>query len=185
MDLKFALFNPIFNCVSDGSFLFVGVCLGYYLIKKGDFKTNLLKWIIAANNLFLIFYIAYAVWYIIELYLSWMSGVEYEQYAIMNRFTGPYWFTYWYMIVNSILLPNLLWFKRIRHSAWILPFLFIPAFFELYVIIVISLNRDYLPSSWTMYHPFTIDIINLVIYIGLLIGMYYLIAWRNAKRVMA
>lgn len=183
MDLTFALFNPLFNCIYDGSFLFVGVCLGYYLIKKGDFKTNLLKWIIAANNLFLISTLIRAFSYIYEIYFYWFSGVEYSQYAFVNRISGPYWFTYWYMIVNSILLPNLLWFKKIRHSAWILPFLLIPAFFELYIVIVISLNRDYLPSSWTMYHPFTINIINLALYIALLVGMYYLIAWKNAKRI--
>lgn len=183
MDLTFALFNPLFNCIYDGSFLFVGVCLGYYLIKKGDFKTNLLKWIIAANNLFLVASVIYMVLYIPAFIATFFHGDEYENYAFMNRISGPYWWAYWYLIANNILLPNLLWFKRIRHSAWILPLLVFPSFIEPIVIMITSLHRDYLPSSWTMYHPFTINIIYLALYIGLLTGMYYLIAWKNAKRI--
>jgi hypothetical protein len=178
-------YQPYFNTILDCSRLFVLVCIVYLFVRKGNLKNKIHKWIIAANNLFLIASVIYMVLYIPEFIATFFHGDEYENYAFMNRITGPYCWAYWYLIANNILLPNLLWFKRIRHSAWILPLLVFPSFIEPIVIMITSLHRDYLPSSWTMYYPFYIDIINLIVYIALLVGMYYLIAWRNAKRVMA
>jgi len=92
-----------------------------------------------------------------EFFIAWYSGVEYEQYAFINRATGPYWWAYWSMITCNVISPQLFWFKKIRTSVvatWIISiFINIGMWFERFVIIVTSLHRDYLPSSWAMYYP--------------------------------
>jgi molybdopterin-containing oxidoreductase family membrane subunit len=111
--------------------------------------------------------------YITELFISWYSGVEYEGYAFFNRATGPYWWAYWSMMTCNVISPQLMWFKKLRRS---LLFTFIISivvnigmWFERYVIIVTSLHRDYLPSSWSMHFPSHIDI---GVYVGT-IGLFF------------
>lgn len=93
--------------------------------------------------------------YITEFFIAWYSGVEYEQYAFINRATGPYWWAYWSMMSCNVLAPQIFWSKWARTTPW---FIFIMSivvnvgmWFERFVIIVTSLHRDYLPSSWVMY----------------------------------
>jgi len=111
--------------------------------------------------------------YLTELFVSWYSGVEYEQYAFLNRATGPYWWSYWSMMTCNVITPQLFWFKKIRKSLLatfiISIFVNIGMWFERFVIIVTSLHRDYLPSSWTMFHPTFVDI---GIFIGT-IGIFF------------
>ena len=100
--------------------------------------------------------------YLTELFISWYSGVEYEQYAFLNRATGPYWWAYWSMMTCNVITPQLFWFKKIRTSliaTFIISiFVNIGMWFERFVIIVPTLCRTYLPSSWAMYHPTFVDI---------------------------
>ncbi|MFI5149926.1 MAG: NrfD/PsrC family molybdoenzyme membrane anchor subunit [Bacteroidia bacterium] len=100
--------------------------------------------------------------YLSELFISWYSGVEYEAYAFLNRATGPYWWSYAGMMTCNVISPQLYWFKKIRTSltaTFILSIVVnIGMWFERFVIIVTSLHRDYIPSSWTMYHPTWIEI---------------------------
>ncbi len=100
--------------------------------------------------------------YITELFMSWYSGVEFEQYAFFNRAVGPYWWAYAIMMTCNVLTPQLYWIGAIRKSfvwTFILSiFVNIGMWFERFVIIVTSLHRDYLPSSWTMYSPTFVDI---------------------------
>jgi Ni/Fe-hydrogenase subunit HybB-like protein len=111
--------------------------------------------------------------YLTELFVSWYSGVEYEQYAFLNRATGPYWWAYWAMMTCNVITPQLFWFKKIRTSLMatfiISIFVNIGMWFERFVIIVTSIHRDYLPSSWSMFHPTHIDI---GIYVGT-IGLFF------------
>jgi Ni/Fe-hydrogenase subunit HybB-like protein len=111
--------------------------------------------------------------YLTELFISWYSGVEYEQYAFLNRATGPYWWSYFAMMTCNVITPQLFWFKKIRKSlvaTFIISiFVNIGMWFERFVIIVTSLHRDYLPSSWTMFHPTFVDI---GIFIGT-IGIFF------------
>ncbi len=111
--------------------------------------------------------------YLTELFTSWYSGVEYEQYAFLNRATGPYWWSYWSMMTCNVITPQLFWFKKIRTSlvaTFIISiFVNIGMWFERFVIIVTSLHRDYLPSSWTMFHPTFVDV---GIFIGT-IGIFF------------
>lgn len=111
--------------------------------------------------------------YITELFMSWYSGVAYEQYAFINRATGPYWWAYASMMTCNVITPQLFWIKKIRSSivaTFIISiFVNIGMWFERFVIIVTSLHRDYLPSSWTMFYPSFVDI---GIFIGTL-GIFF------------
>ncbi|MEY2935683.1 MAG: hypothetical protein RL033_6432, partial [Pseudomonadota bacterium] len=85
-----------------------------------------------------------------------------ERYAFLNRATGPYWWAYWIMVTCNVLSPQLFWSKRLRTS---LPVMFVVSilinvgmWFERFVIIVTSLHRDYLPSSWGYFRPTIVDI---------------------------
>jgi molybdopterin-containing oxidoreductase family membrane subunit len=93
--------------------------------------------------------------------VAWYSGVEYEQYAFLNRATGPYWWAYWSMMTCNVFSPQFMWFKKLRTSiafSFIISIVVnIGMWFERFVIIVTSLHRDYLPSSWTMFQPTFVD----------------------------
>ena len=113
--------------------------------------------------------------YITELFIAWYSGVEYEQYAFLNRATGPYWWAYWSMMTCNVFSPQFMWFKKLRTSimfSFIISIVVnIGMWFERFVIIVTSLHRDYLPSSWTMFSPTFVDI---GIFIGT-IGFFFVL----------
>jgi len=113
--------------------------------------------------------------YITELFMAWYSGVEFEQYAFLNRATGPYWWAYASMMTCNVVIPQLYWIYKIRTSfvaTFILSiFVNIGMWFERFVIIVTSLHRDFLPSSWTMFSPSFIDI---GIFIGT-IGFFFVL----------
>ena len=100
--------------------------------------------------------------YMTELFMSWYSGVEFEQYAFLNRATGPYWWAYVIMMTCNVLTPQLYWITKIRTSfvaTFVISiFINIGMWFERFVIIVTSLHRDYLPSAWTMFSPTFVDI---------------------------
>ncbi len=111
--------------------------------------------------------------YLTELFISWYSGVEYESYAFINRFSGPYLVAYWTMMTCNVISPQLFWFKKIRTNltaTFILSIVVnIGMWFERFVIIVTSLHRDYVPSSWSMFYPTWVDI---GIFIGT-IGIFF------------
>lgn len=94
--------------------------------------------------------------YSMEIFIAWYSGVEYEQFMLITeRMTGPYALQYWALIFCNVLTPQLLWFHSVRSNLvllWVLTIIVnIGMWLERYVIVVISLHRDYLPSSWDMY----------------------------------
>jgi Ni/Fe-hydrogenase subunit HybB-like protein len=103
-----------------------------------------------------------AIAYLTELFMAWYSGVEYERYVFLNRATGPYWWAFAIMMTCNMVAPQLLWIKKLRRSmvfTFILSiFINIGMWFERFVIIVTSLHRDYLPSSWTMYKPTLVEV---------------------------
>src|SRR5215204_5045002 len=95
--------------------------------------------------------------YIMEAFFGWYSGNKYERFMIWNRMHGPYSLYYWALILCNIITPQFLWSKRVRSNLlalWILSFIVsIGMWLERFVIVVTSLHRDYLPSSWGMYSP--------------------------------
>lgn len=118
--------------------------------------------------------------YITELFIAWYSGVEYEQYAFLNRATGPYWWAYWAMMTCNVFSPQFMWFKKLRTSIMFSFFISIVVnigmWFERFVIIVTSLHRDYLPSSWTMFSPTFVDIGIFIGTIGFFFTLFLLYA---------
>ena len=116
--------------------------------------------------------------YITEFFIAWYSQVGYEQYAFINRATGPYAWAYWIMMSCNLIAPQVFWFKRLRRNV---PLMFIISilvnigmWFERFVITVISLHRDYLPSSWGYFIPTWVDVMTLVGSFGLFLTLFLL-----------
>ncbi len=132
--------------------------------------------------------------YSMEFFIAWYSGNPYEQFAFVNRAFGPYWWAYWTMVSCNVLVPQLFWFRRFRRS---IPVMFVAAvlinvgmWFERFVIIV-TLSRDFLPSSWGYYRPTWVDIGTFVGTFGLFFTCFLLflrflpmIAMAEIKNVM-
>jgi molybdopterin-containing oxidoreductase family membrane subunit len=99
--------------------------------------------------------------YIIEWFMAWYSGTPFELFTATNRAFGPYAWAYWIMVSCNVFFPQLFWFKKIRRSipvALVIVILVnVGMWFERFVIIVSSLSRDYLPSSWHYYKPTIVD----------------------------
>ena len=116
--------------------------------------------------------------YMMEAFMAFYSGNEYERFMIINRYTGPYAIVGAALILCNVLIPQTMWLRRVRTSV---PALFaislvvnIGMWLERFVIIVTSLHRDFLPSSWGMYYPTRWDIMTYVGTIGLFLTMFYL-----------
>ena len=118
--------------------------------------------------------------YTTEFFMAWYSGVEYEQYAFLNRMKGPYWWAYLTMMSCNVLSPQLFWIKKIRTSimwTFVLSIVVnIGMWFERFVIIVTSLHRDYLPSSWVMFSPTIHDVMCYAFTFGLFFTCFLLFA---------
>ena len=116
--------------------------------------------------------------YAIEAFMAWYGGNAYEGFMMMNRLTGPYWPQYWALIACNVVLPQLLWFKKIRMNVAVLFVLSIiiniGMWLERFVIIVLSLHRDFLPSSWGMFRPTFWDWSTYVGTIGLFLTLFFL-----------
>ncbi len=93
--------------------------------------------------------------YMMETFVAWYSASSYEEFMITNRFFGPYNKLYWSLIFCNVVAPQLMWFKALRlNQFWLFVVSIIVSigmWLERYIIIVVSLHRDFLPSSWGMY----------------------------------
>ena len=116
--------------------------------------------------------------YMMETFMAWYSGSEYEMFMVHNRFAGPYAFWYWMLVACNVVIPQLLWFPKVRANPlalWILSIVVnVGMWLERFVIIVTSLHRDYLPSSWGMYAPTRYDWMTYVGSIGLFLALLFL-----------
>ena len=116
--------------------------------------------------------------YAMEAFFAWYSANEFETYMIKNRMTGPYWWSYWMLIVCNGLIPQLMWIKRFRTNTAILFIVSLVVgvgmWLERFVIIVTSLHRDFLPSSWDMYYPTRWDFATFFGTIGLFVTLMFL-----------
>ncbi len=118
--------------------------------------------------------------YITEFFIAWYGGVPAEYYAFYNRATGPYWWAYWSMMTCNVISPQLFWSKKLRTNivaTFILSIVVnIGMWFERFVIIVTSLHRDYLPSSWAMFYPTIYDVGEYVLTFGFFFCAFLLFA---------
>ncbi len=117
--------------------------------------------------------------YAMEAFFGWYSASQYEVFMVKNRiWEGPYWWSYWLLIICNGLSIQLLWFKRFRESPfWLFMISIVVSigmWLERFVIIVTSLNRDFLPSSWAMYTPTMIDWSMFIGTIGFFFTLIYL-----------
>jgi Ni/Fe-hydrogenase subunit HybB-like protein len=100
--------------------------------------------------------------YAMELFTAWYSGMLYERFVFLNRAFGPYAWAYWTMTICNVVVPQFLWIRKVRRSALLMyPIVIlvnVGMWFERFVIVVTSLHRDFLPSSWDYFIPSWIDI---------------------------
>ncbi len=116
--------------------------------------------------------------YTMEVFFGWYSANEFEQFMILNRMHGPYAPFYWALIFCNGLVPQVLWIKKVRHC---IPALFavsmvvnVGMWLERFIIVVTSLHRDFLPSSWGMYYPTVWDWATFIGTIGMFVMLIFL-----------
>jgi Ni/Fe-hydrogenase subunit HybB-like protein len=127
--------------------------------------------------------------YAMEAFMAWYSGDQYERYAFYNRIfpqhgahalpqQATYWWTYWLLIACNIAIPQLLWSRRVRLNAWrvfvIALVVNVGMWLERFVIVVTSLTRDFVPSSWNMYYPTIWDWSTFAGTIGVFLALMFL-----------
>ncbi len=116
--------------------------------------------------------------YTTEAFMSWYSMNPYESYMSYNRMAGPYAPYYWSLIAINVFLVQLLWFKRVRENIGLMFVLSlvinVGMWLERFIIIVTSLHRDFLPSSWAMYYPTRWDVATFVGTLGLFLTLFFL-----------
>jgi len=149
---------------------------------------NMAKVIMATGTM-----VGYA--YGMEFFIAWYSGNPYEQFVFVNRAFGPYAWAYWTMVSCNVLIPQLFWFKAVRRSIAaifvISLFVNVGMWFERFVIIVTSLHRDFLPTSWSYFRPTLVDVSTFAGTFGLFLTMFLLflrylpmVAMSEVKQVM-
>jgi molybdopterin-containing oxidoreductase family membrane subunit len=115
--------------------------------------------------------------YVIEAFMSWYSGNEFERFVAVNRAIGPYGWLYWFLIATNLVIPQALWSARVRKNV---PAIFAIAlcvnvgmWLERFIIVITSLHRDFLPSSWGMYYPTIWDWATYLGTIGLFVMLFF------------
>ncbi len=95
--------------------------------------------------------------YLMEVFLAWYGPSAADKFLVHNRFFGPYAIPYWMLWVCNIIIPQLLWIKKFRVKPVLLFLISVVVlagmWLERFVIVVLSLHRDFVPSSWGMYYP--------------------------------
>ena len=116
--------------------------------------------------------------YTIEAFMSWYSGDKFDIYMTLNRMFGPYWPAWWLLMLCNVLIPQTLWFKKVRTNPAIL---FVIALLvnvgmwtERYVIVITSLHRDFMPSAWGIFHGTRWDWMTLIGSFGLFLSLLFL-----------
>ena len=116
--------------------------------------------------------------YAIEAFMGWYGGNRYDQTLLWNRLHGPYSFWYYSLLICNLAAPQLLWIRKMRTNPVYLFFIsliiLVGMWLERFVIIVISLTRDFLPSSWGMYYPTRWDWMTFAGTIGMFLAAMFL-----------
>jgi molybdopterin-containing oxidoreductase family membrane subunit len=121
-------------------------------------------------------FVAYG--YLIELFIGWYSGTEFERFMVLNRLFGDYTWAFWALITFNVLAIQPLWFKSVRRTPWALfviaILVSIGMWLERFVIISVSLSRDFMTSAWHNYQPTTWDFALFLGSIGLFLTLWFL-----------
>jgi Ni/Fe-hydrogenase subunit HybB-like protein len=116
--------------------------------------------------------------YVTEAFISWYSNDKYEMFMTLNRMVGPYALGYWALISCNIIIPQLLWFRRVRSNVALLFVIAlvvnIGMWLERFIIVITSLHRDFMPSAWGMYSPTFWDWATFLGTIGLFLMLLFL-----------
>jgi molybdopterin-containing oxidoreductase family membrane subunit len=116
--------------------------------------------------------------YAMEAFFGWYSANQYERFMLWNRMTGPYAWSYWLLIFINAVLIHVLWFRSVRHNLTVMFVLSLivnlAMWLERFVIIVTSLHRDFLPSSWDIYYPTRWDFMTYFGTFGLFLTLFFL-----------
>jgi hypothetical protein len=116
--------------------------------------------------------------YLMEFFIAWYSGNPNERFHFLNRALGPYQWAWMMMVSCNVLVPQLFWLKWFRRNlvvVFIISLLVnVGMWFERFVIIVISLHRDYLPANWGYYKPTIVDILTFAGTFGLFLTLFLL-----------
>jgi molybdopterin-containing oxidoreductase family membrane subunit len=115
--------------------------------------------------------------YLIEAFMSWYSASPYEKFVLINRAAGPYAWLFWLLIATNIVVPQALWSGRVRRNTrailGIALCVNVGMWLERFIIVVTSLHRDFLPSSWAMYVPTVWDWATYAGTIGLFLLLFF------------
>ena len=113
-----------------------------------------------------------------EFYTAWYSNSVYESYMTINRMVGPYWLAYWTMMTCNVVIPQFFWFRWVRRNVYVIFIISllvnVGMWLERFVIIITSLHRDFMPSSWGMYYPTFWDWSTYLGTIGLFFALFFL-----------
>jgi molybdopterin-containing oxidoreductase family membrane subunit len=116
--------------------------------------------------------------YAIEIFMAFYSGNQYEEFMILNRIQGPYRWQWYALLLCNVLAPQLIWIKQVRRApllVWIVAmFVNVGMWLERFVIVVTSLHRDFLPSSWGMYSGTFWDWATFLGTLGLFLSLLFL-----------
>lgn len=116
--------------------------------------------------------------YMMETFGAFYSGNQYDKFMVLNRWFGPYAFFYWMLILCNIVLPQMMWFKKVRMNVLVLFVISlivnVGMWLERFIIVVTSLHRDFLPSSWGMYYPTRWDYATFAGTVGLFLTLLFL-----------
>jgi Ni/Fe-hydrogenase subunit HybB-like protein len=116
--------------------------------------------------------------YLMETFMAFYGGGRYDKYMIMDRMTGHYMNFYWVLITCNVVVPQFLWVPKIRHNVlvlWIISILVnVGMWLERYVIVVQSLSRDFMTSSWKNYSGTVWDVSTYLGSIGLFLTLLFL-----------
>ncbi len=109
--------------------------------------------------------------YVMEIFMAWYGGDHFERYMWKNRMAGPYWWVFWGTIVCNSIAIQALWFRRVRRSVYALFVLgvviSVGMWLERHMIVISSLHRDFLPSSWALFEATLWDLATFAGTIGL------------------
>ena len=133
--------------------------------------------------------------YTMEFFVAFYGANPFERFAFINRYFGPYWWAAWSMFTCNVVIPQLFWIRAFRRNLITVFFVCMCVnagmWYERFVIIAVSLTRDFLPSSWGLYYPTWVDVMTFVGTFGIFttfflifIRFFPMIAMSEVKTVL-